>query len=242
MMVTAYAAFATHVRPQAATPDRDPFVVAYDACTSPNTTHDGAYAVGSCDPPVKSSEWLSVGTPDSNGAPANMEGFVKNKVLPGNLATPADEADVLIHVELHDIRCTPALVSSAPAKCGSANTDDGPDYIGNMSLVSGIVLTDHRNDNSATPGFDNDPATVVPLPVPPLPIGCSATADPLKGSDCSITVSADAVAAMLGVEVAKEGTRAIWKGTSPFVTDGGDDGDISTAPNETFAVEGLFVP
>jgi hypothetical protein len=72
---------------------------------------------------------------------------------------------------------------------------------------------------------------------------CTATpGDASKGSDCAVTVTADAVAAMLGVEVAKEGTRAIWKGTSPYVTDGGDDGAVGTTPNEIFLREGLFVP
>jgi hypothetical protein len=242
-MVTAYA-FATHPRPQGATPDRDAFVVAYDPCTTPNTTHDGVYTAGSCDPPVKSSEWLQVGTFESNGAAAEFSGFVKNKVIIGDPTTPADEADVLLHAEIHDIRCTPALETSAPSKCDTTtpNAAAGPDYIGDVALVAGITLTDHRND-SADPGTVFDEAgSVVPLPVPPLPFPCTATADVTKGSDCSITVPLDLVAATLGVVLSEEGGRAVWRASSPVIVDGGSDGDTATGPNENFLVEGLFVP
>ena len=40
-------------------------------CTSPNRTHGPPLAFPSCNPPVQTSSFLTVGTPDANGAPAN---------------------------------------------------------------------------------------------------------------------------------------------------------------------------
>ena len=43
-------------------------VPAYDQCQAPNREHGPALAFPSCAPPDPSSELLTVGTPDANGA------------------------------------------------------------------------------------------------------------------------------------------------------------------------------
>src|SRR5262245_4192760 len=53
-------------RPRGATPLRAALVPAYNACTASNRTHGPALAFPSCNPPVRSSSVLTVGTPDAN--------------------------------------------------------------------------------------------------------------------------------------------------------------------------------
>src|SRR5690349_4715296 len=71
VMVIAQMAGATHPRPRGATPLRAALVPAYEKCTSPNTRHGPPLAFPSCSPPVQTSNFLTVGTPDANGAGAN---------------------------------------------------------------------------------------------------------------------------------------------------------------------------
>ena len=58
-------------RPKGATPSRVSLVPAFRQCTSPNRTHGAPLASQSCAPPVQSSSFLTIGSPDANGAPAN---------------------------------------------------------------------------------------------------------------------------------------------------------------------------
>src|SRR6185503_13900664 len=74
-MVVVQAAVATHPRPLAASPLRVPLVPAYEECTSPNRIHGPPLAIESCNPPVQTSKFLTVGTFDANGANANSAGF-----------------------------------------------------------------------------------------------------------------------------------------------------------------------
>ena len=64
-------------RPAGASPLRASLVPAYNACTSANRTHGPALAYPSCNPPVRSSGPLTVGTPDANGFAANSVSFVR---------------------------------------------------------------------------------------------------------------------------------------------------------------------
>ena len=75
-------------RPKGATPLRVPFVPAFKACAAPgNRTHGSPLAFPSCAPPVQESNYLTVGTPDANGAAANSVGSLLAKVKATN---PAD--------------------------------------------------------------------------------------------------------------------------------------------------------
>src|SRR5437762_14264752 len=78
---------ASHVRPKGATPLKASFVPAYKQCASPNSLHGEPLAFGSCSPPVQSSNFLTVGTGDANGASANLVGYI---LLTVKASHPAD--------------------------------------------------------------------------------------------------------------------------------------------------------
>src|SRR3954463_8940718 len=88
-------ASATHPRPKGATPIRVPFVPAYKPCTAANRTHGAPLAFPSCNPPEQVSPYLTIGTPDANGATANAIGFAKVEVKAG-VPGPPEDADVLL--------------------------------------------------------------------------------------------------------------------------------------------------
>src|SRR6266540_822347 len=72
LMVVSQVASATHVRPKGASPLHASLVPAYKQCTGTgNRTHGAPLAFPSCAPPVQTSNSLTVGTPDANGAGAN---------------------------------------------------------------------------------------------------------------------------------------------------------------------------
>jgi hypothetical protein len=58
------------------------------------------------------------------------------------------------------------------------------------------------------------------------------------GSTCAITTSMTAVTP----SAVRDGDRMIVQLDQVQVSDGGPDGAISTADNDLFAVQGLFVP
>ena len=65
-------------------------------CGAPNRTHGPPLSSPSCNPPVQSSDHLTVGTADSNGQPTSLKSSLQLETLTGNPSTPADEADVAI--------------------------------------------------------------------------------------------------------------------------------------------------
>src|SRR4051794_21524261 len=123
LMVVSQVASATHVRPKGATPLRASLVPAYKQCTAPNRTHGAPLAFPSCNPPVQQSNFLTVGSPDANGAGANSTGFILRAVK-----SPSPE-DVNIRADITDVRCKRATAATV---CNSANTADGPDYSGEV--------------------------------------------------------------------------------------------------------------
>ena len=172
----------------------------------------------SCNPPVQSSDYLTVGTPDANGKPVSAAGRVGLKVLgespidPGN----GDQADVRITVSFTDVR----------------KQSDLSDYTGELRAVLGLRITDRYNGGPFT-----GPATAVAAPLASS-VPCAATAGP-EGGSCNTVTTADAVLA----DVVKEGKRAIWGLSEVRVFDGGGDGDADTTGDNTlFAVQGLFAP
>ena len=93
-----------HVRPAGATPLRVSLVPAYTACASANRVHGPPLAYGSCAPPAQRSTQLTVGTPDANGQATKSVGSLRIRVIPGNPATQADEADLALSVSISDVR------------------------------------------------------------------------------------------------------------------------------------------
>jgi ABC-type phosphate transport system substrate-binding protein len=211
-------------RPKGATPLYVQFVPAFNECTSPNRTHGAPLSSGSCNPPVQSSSWLTVGTPDANGATSNNQGFARYVV---------QASDVAVTLSVTDVRCRPGSGISAGV-CTSVNTGTaGDDYSGQVQLSTTARITDKRNGTS---GFQ--PATTQDMPFP-MTVPCTTTSsNNTIGGTCSLSSSFNAVAP--GAIVS--GKRAIWQLGEVLLNDGGSDGVISTTPNTLFEQQGVFVP
>jgi hypothetical protein len=223
LMAVSQVASGSHVRPKGASPLRASLVPSYKACATPNRTHGAPLAFPSCNPPVQSSNFLTVGTPDANGAPANSVGSILLKVK-----TTSPE-DVLITSSTTDVRCLPATAASV---CGTANAADGPDYSGELQGNATIRISDHYNG----PGL-NEAATVVDIPFP-VNASCVATAATNVGGTCTANTTANTVVP----GSVKDTQRAVVEIGQLQVNDGGADGLVSTADNTLFEVQGIFIP
>jgi hypothetical protein len=229
LMVMASMASATHPRPKGATPIVASLVPAYNACAAPNRTHGPPLAFPSCNPPVQSSNALTVGSPDANGAPANAVGSIRLSVLAGVPGAP-DDSDVKITANMTDVRCKAGV-----AACGSANAADGADYTGEVQGTAQIRITDHFN--AVAPGGGTDPATVVDIPFP-VNAPCVATASTSIGGTCAVNTSANSVVP----GAVKDTKRANIEVGQIQILDGGPDGVVATTPNTLFQVQGIFIP
>jgi hypothetical protein len=229
MMVVASMASATHPRPKGATPLYASMVPGYNACGTPNRTHGPPLAFPSCNPPVQTSNSLTIGSPDANGAAANSIGFVKLDVKVG-VAGPPEDSDVLITANISDVRCKAGVTA-----CGNANAVDGADYTGELQGNATIRISDHWN--AVAPGGGTDAATVIDIP---FPVGatCAATADTSIGATCSSNTSANTVVP----GSVKDTKRAIVEVGAIQISDGGPDGLNGTTPNALFGVQGIFIP
>ena len=208
-----------YARPNAATPTTVKLVPAYRACTSANGSHGAPLVAASCNPPVQTSDFLTVGTSDSNGEAANSAGSLKLKVVGENPIDPnnGDQANIEITLQLSDVRRKGNLL----------------DYTGQLRGLLTFRMTDRYNG----PGLDT-PATTAQTSFP-FTVNCSSTAPAAIGSDCNLTTTADAVMA----NTVREGTRSIWQLGQIQVFDGGADGMASTTSDNTlFAVQGAFAP
>jgi hypothetical protein len=225
ILLTASPAGATHPRPQGASPLRVPLVPAFQPCTSANRAHGAPLSFPSCAPPVQTSSFLTVGTPDANGAPANSVGSIVIRVK------ATDPADVLTTLTVSDVRCRPATDASV---CGTANTRDGPDYSGEIQGNATIRISDHYNGPSLT-----EAATVQDIPFP-INAPCVNTADTSTGGTCSVT----GCATCFGPPRGDIGGQRTVVGITQFeVSDGGPDGTVSTQAGATvFLRQGVFVP
>jgi hypothetical protein len=222
-MAVSQVASATHVRPKGATPLRASLVPSFKACAAPNRTHGAPLAFPSCNPPVQTSNFLTIGSPDANGAGANSTGFILLKVK------ASSPEDVLITSTITDVRCTAA---TAAAVCTSANAGDGPDYSGGVQGNATIRISDHYNGAGLT-----DAATVVDIPFP-VNGTCANTASTSLGGTCTTNTTANAVV----VGSVKDTQRAVVEISQLQIFDGGADGNVATADNTLFEVQGIFIP
>jgi hypothetical protein len=216
-------AHATHARPKGATPFSAPLVTAYDPCSSANRMHAAPLAAPSCAPPVRPTAYSTVGTPDSNGAPAQSVGSVRMKVLLG------PPADVLETVDLTDVRCT-----SSTAICGAANDAGLPDFKGLVRAIQTIRITDHGSG----PGFEGgtEPATMSEIPF--YVDGSCAATDSTIGAHCTASSTWNAVVPNAFVA----GRREVIALGPVQLFDSGPDNRLETADNFLLASQGLFVP
>jgi hypothetical protein len=229
LLVVAQFASAGHIRPKQAGVFKVPLVPAFNACTAPNRNHGPPLAFPSCNPPVHSSNSITVGEPSNNGAGANSEGFVKLTVDPG-VPGPPEDSDVLIVSSGTDVRC-----KGGTTACGSANAVDGADCTGELQGNATIRISDHWNAVAA--GGGPDPATVVDIPFP-VDASCVATANTGIGGTCSANTSANATVP----GAVKDTKRAVVEIGQITVSDGGTDGLVATLPNAPFARQGIFIP
>ena len=217
-------------RPRGATPMRVSFVPWFQPCTSPNRTHGAPLAFGSCSPPFDNSPYLTVGTPDKNGAGANSIGTALFKTKVGVIGPPED-SDVNVTINVTDIRCRPA---SGVTACGSANTAGGSDYTGQIYLVHHVRQTDRRNalggGGFKYPGTVQDYDLVGSIAAP-----CTQTAGTTIGSACSVSTSFNAV--LPGSVL--DNKRTVLELSYISMADGGVNGNT---PSFYFLDQGVFVP
>ena len=112
-------------RPKGASPASVALVPAYNQCTSPNRTHGTPLSSGSCAPPVQSSNFLTLGTPDANGAAAN--GIASVRLI-------TSSGDVRINLSATDVR----------------KKSDLTDYSGQLKLSTTLRITDRNNGPTET--------------------------------------------------------------------------------------------
>jgi Tol biopolymer transport system component len=214
-----------YARPKGAQPTQVTLVPAYKPCTSPNASHGAPLDSASCSPPVQASDYLTVGTPDANGAVANSNGLVTFRSIcnppaphPVGLCTdPGEQADAELTASLTDVRNKAGLT----------------DYAGELRMATSIRITDRFNGAGGV-----HPATATDTPFG-FTFACLPTSDGSIGSTCSAQTTADAV--LPGIVL--EDKRAVWMLGKVEVYDGGADGDTDTAGDNTvFAEQGLFVP
>ena len=203
---------AGYVRPKGASPLRVSLVPAYNQCVTPNRTHGAPLSFGSCAPPAQSSSFLTVGTPDANGAPAQGIAWLQMKAVLGDEGTGLDEADVQLDATSTDVRLSSGL----------------GDYTGELQARVDLQVT----DRSSGPAGD-EPATGQTVSFR-FAVPCQATASTSVGSTCTVATTADALAA----GTIKESVRTIWQLDSVRLFDGGADGVAATDPNGPFRVAG----
>jgi hypothetical protein len=207
----------TYARPKGATPLVVPLVIAFRDCTSPNRVHGAPLAYPSCAPPVQASNFLTIGTADSNGAPTKSIGSVRLDTTVGDPSTPADEADLQLKTSVTDVR----------------NKSDLSDYGGELQTAISMRITDKLNGSVPV-----DPGTVQDIPFS-YTVPCSPTSDTTVGSTCAVATTADS----LVPGTITEGKRAIWEVGQVQLYDGGADSVASTtADNTLFETQGVFVP
>jgi hypothetical protein len=213
-------------RPKGATPVLAPLVVAYQDCVSPNRVHAAPLTFGSCAAPAQTSPFLTVGTPDANGAAANSTGFVRLRAITG-VPGPPDDSDLAITASVTDVRCRPGATP-----CGSANTAGGEDFTGQLKAQVVARITDQHSGPSGT-----ESATGQDTPLG-FTVPCSATGSTDEGATCSVDTSLNAQ--IPGAVV--DGTRAMFALDRVEMLDGGADGQAATAGNSVFMRQGVFVP
>ena len=212
-------------RPKGATPLLASLVPAYEPCTAPNREHGPTLVFGSCAPPTQTSQYLTVGTADSNGHATKFIGSVRLDTVLGIPSTPADEADVGLKVDIADVLCAVDL----PGACTGVLSD----YAGELQGSFTARITDRSAGYSA-----KQPGTIQDLFQFPFTIPCAATPDPDTGGACVLVTSFDALVPGL----IKESKRTIWQVGQIEVRDGGPDSVANSDDNTVFAKQGIFVP
>ncbi len=175
-------------RPVGAPSIRVSLVPAYAQCVAPNREHGPPLAFDSCSPPRPPSEfpYMTVGTPDANGAGANMTGWARLQAVLGDPATSANEADLDVSLQVTDVRCRADLPDEPP--CTNPNAKAGTDYGGGIEVRLGLLVTDRYNLPAPAANGPGTGATTMSF------FGdCAVTTNTSIGASCSIDTSANAI-------------------------------------------------
>jgi hypothetical protein len=214
-----------YVRPLSAASMRAPLVPAYNQCSGTgNRVHGPPLVFPSCNPPAKSSSVLTVGTNDANGVSPTSKSSVKWRVVVGNAATEANEADVQVIMAINDVRNEGTLT----------------DYTGRLGVRMDLQMTDQRN---APEMPEAGTSKTQPLEVS---VQCTTTASTTTGGACIQTTSLNAV--LPGAVI--ERRRASWALGTTIVRDAGANGTGYAACPPTcgdgdekdFMRQGIFIP
>jgi hypothetical protein len=218
-------------RPKGASPIKSALVPAEQPCVAPNKTHAPPLGFPSCGPPAQASQFLTIGTPDANGAAAQSVASVMWVVLINPAPTPND---VRMSLAIRDVRCQSAAVTT----CGAGNDAAGPDYAGQVELRADLRATDRNNGAS---GADAGTLADSALFGSGFPVGapCAETAsDATIGATCAVVTTANAVVP----GAVQSGKRTIWELRNIQVWDGGATGIAGASDATLFEVSGLFTP
>jgi hypothetical protein len=150
----------------------------------------------------------------------SSQGFAQLSVVPGDLFTATDEADLSVVVNASDVRSRQTGSDYDP----SAGTD--------VSLIPRLRVSDTYNGSPAA-----RPATTSDFDFP-VPISCTATADPAVGSTCNLSSSLDAVNA----GAIKEGRKTAVSTWKLWLFDAGNNATRGDADDKQFAQQGIYVP
>jgi len=251
-MCVAGAALAAHARPSSATPLTFQLVPSFapaTPCAGTVSTHGAPLAVPSCNPPVQTSQWLTLQDPTRAApytGPADGKGRIILSVVcfnPGT-TTPSgqnppctnagDQIDVKIDSFSQGTRCTAVIA-------GGICTAPNALYNGKVLGVSTIQISDHDNVS----GLACDPNCAATVTALPFSVGAQCTA-----GACNYVTSAD----LTVPGVTKEGKRGVVELGQLQIQDAGADGNLAGAacpptcaqnPGDGSAVasvQGLFVP
>jgi hypothetical protein len=202
----------TYPRPKGATPFKTYLVPAFKQCTADNGTHGAPLAYPSCSSPQQTSSYLTVGTPDANGLAPTARGSVEYTAVVGNSATPANEADLKIEVDI----------------LGVLNRFDRSPYTGQLSADAGLRIVDRNN----TPSPGGPGAATVQDGSFPVTVPCAT-------SHCAVGTTANAVMPGSVVEgqraIWQLGQVRVYDG-------GADGLASTTGDNTLFMDEGIFIP
>jgi hypothetical protein len=171
------------------------------------------------------------GTPSDHGAPLSLPSCNPPGYVPGTAAHlgPLGQGSASLSVVPGDVTIS-MTASDVRAIAG------GGDYVPNSSgpdvtLVERWRLSDNNN------GASGDPATSIDFDFP-VSVDCVASADPARGSTCSVSTTADAT--MPGSIVA--GNNMVVQTFRVLVNDSGVDGVLGNGDDRAFAQQGIYIP
>ena len=184
----------------------------------------------SCHPPVETSSYLTVGTPDVNGAAATRTASVSLNVIRWTLCPP-DTSDLTITASITDVRCKPARLRHC-ASGGTPSAGQTTPVAWKAARRSGYPTT----GTSCSGRWDRR---------------CDGHRHPVtRASELRSHLEGVHRQHLLGRNIHErararrdQGGRAYpLRVTQIQVFDGGADGNLQTDPDTLFEVQGVFVP